>query len=194
MHETFHMSIEDVFLLREGYTVFAGPIEEGEMAIIEPGPATILVNGRKLATVQIDREAIPLRAVPCKKRAIRALSTRDASGLTRAMVETNECKLEGSMRYQGHRELPVVDSPPADYLADDMTLASRLPQGWDGDAWLAPDGRGCFLRAWNKPEDRYAIAQGGTYEDARKKLLEEIAKGGTQVEIRKIGSNGSGRS
>ena len=67
MHETFHMSIEDVFLLREGHTVFAGPIEEGEMAIIEPGPATILVNGQKLATVRIDREAIPLRALPCKE-------------------------------------------------------------------------------------------------------------------------------
>ena len=48
--------------------------------------------------------------------------------------------------------------------------------------------------AWKKSEDRYAIAQGGSFEDARKLLLEEIAKGGTQVEIRKMGSNGSGRS
>ena len=54
------------------------------------------------------------------------------------------------MRYAGHRHLLGIDSPPREYVPDDMTLGPVLPEGWDGDAWMKPAGGGYFLRAWNK--------------------------------------------
>src|SRR5206468_7899609 len=100
----------------------------------------------------------------------RAVSTRDRTGLSKEMVENKVCKLEGTMRYSGHRHLVGIDSPPSDYVPDDMTLGPRLPEEWDGDAWMKPDGTSYFLRAWNKGEARYAIASGTKYEEARTRL------------------------
>jgi hypothetical protein len=182
--KTFHMSIEDVFFFRDRRTVFAGRIAEGEVAIIEPGPATILIDGGKFATVQIEREVIASRALTWPRLEVRALSTREPTGLSKEMVATKKCTLEGAMRYAGHRHLLGLDSPPADYLADDMTLGPRLPEGWDGDAWVKPGGGAYFLRAWNKKEARYAVAQGGNFDEARTELLGQIAHGGKIVEIR----------
>jgi hypothetical protein len=178
------MRIRDIFFLSGGRTVFTGPIAEGEVAVIEPGVATVIRNGQTFATIHIEREVIPSRALPLERLETRALSTRDITGLTKEMVANEECYLEGTMRYAGHRHLPGLESPPRDYVADDMTLGPRLPEGWDGDAWMKSDGGGYFLRAWKATGDRYAVALGDKYEEARKNLLDAIAAGGKQVQIR----------
>ncbi len=152
----FHMLVKDIFFFRDGRTVFAGPIEEGEKAIVEPGPGTILIDGETFKTVHVEGELIPSRPSTQKRHEVRAVSTRDSTGLTQEMVETNECRLEGTMRYSGHRHLLGIDSPPSDYIPDDMTLGP-LSEGWDGDTWMRPDGSSYFLRAWNKANARYAI-------------------------------------
>jgi len=64
-----------------------------------------------------------------------------------------------------------------------MTLGPRLPDGCDGDAWTSLDESRFFLRAWNKAIARYAIGIGKRYEEARANLLDELNKGGRQVEI-----------
>lgn len=184
MPQRFQLRIKDIFFFRDGRTVLAGPIEGGEKTIIEAGPAAILVNGEKTASVVIEPEMIASRALPMERLEMRAVATRDATGLSREMVETKECKLEGTMRFSGHRNLVGIDSPPADYVPDDMTLGPRLPEGWDGDAWMKSDGAAFFLRAWNKANARYAISEAEQFEVARTKLLEEIRAGGRQVEIR----------
>ena len=191
MHEMFHLSIKDVFFLRDGRTVLTGPVAEGEMAVVVPGPANILIDGRQVATVQFEREAIASRSNPMERLQVRAVSTREQTGLTKEIVASHVCLLEGPMRYAGHRDLMGIDSPPADYIADDMTLGPRLPKDWDGDAWMKPDGAGYFLRAWNKKEARCATAHAAKYEEARQLLLDEIASGGKRVEIRMTESRGS---
>jgi hypothetical protein len=191
MADTFQMSIRDVFFLRDGRTVLAGPIDGGEKVIVVPGRGVILVNGVELATVQIEPEMIPSRALlPVQRVDVRVVSTLDLTGLTRDMISTKECKLEGTMRVSGHRHLVGIDSPPADYIPDDMTLGPRLPEGWDGDGWMKPAGDSYFLRAWNKGQARYAVATGTKYEEARKRLLDEIAGGGKRVEIRATETSG----
>ena len=87
------------------------------------------------------------------------------------------------MRYQGHRHLIGIDSPPADYVADDMTVGPVLPEGWDGDAWMNPSGGGHFLRAWNKQTGRFAIGAGTKYEDARQHLLDDVRRGSRRVVV-----------
>lgn len=191
MPDTFRMSIQDIFFFRDGRTVLAGAIEGGENVIVLPGSATILINGEKLANIHIEPEMIASRALPMEKLALRAVSTTDPTGLTKEMIQTKNCTLEGSMRFSGHRHLVGIDSPPRDYVPDDMTLGPRLPDGWDGDAWMKPDGGGYFLRAWNKTTARCAIAVGTKYEEARKRLLDEIAHGGNKVEIRLTESTGT---
>src|SRR5437868_8988773 len=115
----FHMRIEDVFFLRDGFTVFAGQVEEGERAIIVPGPATVFVDGESLETLRIQGEAIPSRSFVQTLRETRAVHTRDATKLTKAIVEAKNCMLEGDMRYSGHRHLLGMDSPPAHFMPDD---------------------------------------------------------------------------
>ena len=193
MPAKFHMRISDVFFFADGRTVFAGNIEEeerGAKLIMDPGPATILVDGNTFAMVNLEREVIPSRSV-IRKPEVRAFSTRDVTGLTREVTETKICTLEGTMRYAGHRHLLGIDSPPRDYIPDDMTLGPVIPEGWDGDAWMKPGGGGYFLRAWNKNAARYATAHGDKYEQAREKLLAEIAGGGKTVEIRATETKGS---
>ena len=85
---------------------------------------------------------------------------------------------------RGHRDLVGIESPPHDFVPDRMTLGPRLPEGWDGDAWTAPDESCYFLRAWNKATASFAIGRGSRYEDARALLLDEIAKGGRPVSVR----------
>ena len=62
-------------------------------------------------------------------------------------------------------------------------MGPRLPEGWDGDAWTTPDESSYFLRTWNKALAAFAIGIGDRYENARAKLLDEIKRGGRQVEI-----------
>jgi len=183
MSQTFHMTITDVFFFRDGRTVLCGPIEEGEIAIVEPGPATILVGGKPLSQITIEREGIASRSSPMERLEVRAVPTRDGTGLDKTMVENQRCTLEGPMRYAGHRDLVGIDSPPDNYIPDNMTLGPRLPEGWDGDAWVKPGGDGCFLRAWSKAFGRYATAQGSKYEETRIQLLATIEAGGNRAEI-----------
>lgn len=82
-----------------------------------------------------------------------------------------------------HRHLVGLDSPPPEYIADPMTLGPVLPEGWDGDAWVEPRGRGYFLRAWNKGTARVAYGIGTTYEESRKRLLDDVAAGTRRAEI-----------
>ena len=82
-----------------------------------------------------------------------------------------------------HRHLIGVDSPPAEYLADPMTQGPILPEGWDGDAWINLKGDSYFLRAWNKQTNQVAYGKGKTYEDARRALLDDVARGTRKVVI-----------
>lgn len=191
MPEIFRMAVKELFLLKDGRTVLAGPIDAGERVIIEPGLGTVLVDGVKTATIQIEPELIASRAQPMERRAAHSISTRDATGLTREMVATKACEVEGTMRVYGHRHLMGIDSPPADFISDDLTLGPRLPEGWDGDAWMRPQEGGYFLRAWNKAAARYALGRGTTEAEAKAQLLEQIARGGQPVEIRVTETQGS---
>lgn len=82
-----------------------------------------------------------------------------------------------------HRHLLGIESPPADHVPDPLTLGPVLPEGWDGDAWIAAKGDHFFLRAWNKSSSRVAYARAETYETARRLLLDEIADGSQTVEV-----------
>jgi hypothetical protein len=82
-----------------------------------------------------------------------------------------------------HRHLIGLDSPPPEYVADPMTQGPVLPEGWDGDAWVDPTGPGCYLRAWNKESGRVAYGRGGLYEEARRALLQEVARGSRRVRV-----------
>ncbi len=81
------------------------------------------------------------------------------------------------------RHLIGIESPPDEFIEDYMTRGPKLPPGWDGDAWIHPSERRCFLRAWNKQTGRTAIGRGVTYEEARKRLLEDVEKGTARVVI-----------
>ena len=69
---------------------------------------------------------------------------------------------------------------PVGYVLDSMTNGPGLPSGWDGDAWLAPDGgRGYFLRAWNNQTGMIAISQNEqSFETARAALVARVQGGG----------------
>ena len=81
-----------------------------------------------------------------------------------------------------YRHLIGIDSPPPEYVLDPMTQGPILPEGWDGDAWCDPGGRGFYLRAWNKASGRVAYSRGRTYADARAALLREVVEGRRRVE------------
>jgi hypothetical protein len=133
-----------------------------------------MAEGQKVQTIRIE---IPQRSNPLERHTLRPVSTLDAIALTKEIVATKSCRLEGPMAVYSHRHLLGIDSPPADCVPDDMTLGPRLPQGWDGDAWMRPGGGGYFLRAWNKATGRYAIGVGSKYEEARQNLLKDVQHG-----------------
>ena len=85
-----------------------------------------------------------------------------------------------------------IDSPPADYVPDNLTLGPRLPEGWDGDAWMHPQEKGYFLRAWNKKTAQFAIGRGSRFEEAHQNLLDDIATGKKRVVITVTESKGNG--
>jgi hypothetical protein len=136
-----------------------------------------------VTTVEIHPE-LPLSRLPISERsADRAVGTRDDTKLTRELVLSHDCRLEGNARYRGHRHLLGIDSPPKDFVPNGMTGSPVLPEGWDGDAWEGRHSKGVFLRAWNKRLGRYAIGAGEKYEDAERTLFEEIRSGGRAVRI-----------
>jgi hypothetical protein len=84
----FRMRIRDAFSFQDGRTVLVGPVEGAEGYI----PATmceIWVNGQKLATVRIEGEMIPCGS----DNGQRAVSTHDATGLSRELICRQECTL-----------------------------------------------------------------------------------------------------
>src|SRR5437763_1247334 len=108
MPATFHMRIKDLFFLRDGRTVLVGAIEEeekGAKIIVVQGPATILLDGKEYRAIHLEGEDIPSRSVVQEPLSFRAVSTPDQTGLTKEDVETRDCRLEGTMRYSGHRHL-----------------------------------------------------------------------------------------
>jgi hypothetical protein len=177
MEDRFRMRIKDMFSFSDGRTVLIGSLEGGENVIIRPGPCDVYLGDRKVQTIQIEPEMIPQRSNPLEFHSMRAVSTLDKISITKDLVASKICRLEGPMAVYGHRHLLGIDSPPDDYVPDDMTLGPRLPEGWDGDAWTQPGGGGHFLRAWHKPTGRYAIGTGSKYEEARQRLLEDIKSG-----------------
>ncbi|SRR5712691_7848688 len=183
MNNTFHMQIKDLFTFADGRTVLVGSLDGGENVLIRPGPCDVYVNDRKVETIHIEPEMIPQRANPLEFHDLRAVSTLDKTGLTREMIAKEPCRLEGPMAPYGHRHLLGLDSPPENYVTDNMTLGPRLPAGWDGDAWMNPNGDGYFLRAWNKQTGAYAIGTGSRCEEARRKLLDEIKTGNKRVVV-----------
>jgi hypothetical protein len=183
MNNRFSMKITDFFKFQDGRTVLTGPIDDGREVLLQPGPCEILVDGHLVATVEIHPE-LPLSRMSVPERsAERAVGTRDDTKLTRELVLSQDCRLEGNARYRGHRHLLGIDSPPKDFVPDGMTYGPVLPEGWDGDAWEGRHSEGYFLRAWNKRLGRYAIGTGEKYEEARKALCDEIASGGRAVRI-----------
>jgi len=180
--ERFRLRIKDIFFLEGGRTVFVGSVDGGENVNIKPGLCDLFVEGKKVATVEVYEE-IPQRMKPLERHDMRAVSTRNPIDLTREQVLATQCHLEGPMSFAGHRHLLGIDSPPADYVPDNMTLGPRLPEGWDGDAWTHPAGDGYFLRAWHKASGRYALGKGAKYEEARRILLNDIQTGHKKVVI-----------
>lgn len=70
-------------------------------------------------------------------------------------------------------------SVPSGYMLDPNTIGPTVPEGWVSEAWFAPDGCGCFLRAWNDNSGQIAIIQSETsYMDAANRLRRKIQNGG----------------
>ena len=88
-----------------------------------------------------------------------------------------------------HRHLIALESPPAEFVPDPMTLGPVLPEGWDGDAWIRPGNPSYFLRAWSI-DGRVAYGIADTYEAARRLLLEDVASGTLRVKFEFEGSGG----
>ncbi len=76
-----------------------------------------------------------------------------------------------------------IQSPPADFIPDPMTMSSILPTGWDADAWVKPDQSEYFLRAWNKSTRRSAIGQGKTFTEAKKNLINDVQNGTSRATV-----------
>jgi len=74
---------------------------------------------------------------------------------------------------------------PLGYIQDPLASNFVLPEGWDSDAWVAPDeGKGYFLRAWNDNTGQVAIVQSETsFEKLADKLREKVKNGGDWIGI-----------
>ena len=170
----FLMRVQESFQLGDGRRVLAGEVEGGEQVLILPGQCDVLINGRKKATITIEPEMLFTPGDVWTRRDFRAVATRDKIDIEDSEIKSGLVTLEGLMSIHGHRDLIGIESPPLDFSPDPMTLGPRLPDGWDGDAWVGPNEADYFLRAWNKSTARYAIARASKYEEARDRLLDEI--------------------
>lgn len=170
----FRLHINEVFNLQNGKTVLAGSVEGDEEVIIQPGECMLLVNGQFRAKLNIDPELLNTPGNLWSFRKFRGVTTSDAVPIEIGEVKSHDVVLEGPMTIQRPRHLIGIDSPPDDFLPDPMTLGPRLPPGWDGDAWIAPQGQEYFLRAWNKSTAQFTIARATKYEEARAKLLNNL--------------------
>jgi hypothetical protein len=179
------MMIRDIFRFREGRTVLVGSIEDGP-GYVPPGVADIYVDGEKRAQIRIEGEMTSCGPLGETAEGLRAISTSDTRCLDHDSIKAGRWELRSSVakwRNPVHRHLLGIESPPPDYVADPMSQGPVLPEGWDGDAWVDPLGQGYFLRGWNKRTSRIAYGTGQTYEAARKKLLDDVARGHQRAEI-----------
>lgn len=179
---TFSMQVKDIFKLTDGRTVLAGTLENGHEAILLPGRGQLFRDGHKVAEIQIEQELFHPGGIR-DAQALYAVGTSDPINISSDDMASGEYLLTGNMRMREHRHLVGIDSPPAHFVPDRMTLGPRLPEGWDGDSWTSPDESRFFLRAWSKSSERYAVANGSTYEEARTGLLQEINAGGRPVQV-----------
>ena len=58
------------------------------------------------------------------------------------------------------RHLLGIESPPADHVADPSTLGPVLPEGWDGDAWIAAKGDHFFSQGMEQIEQPGRVCSG----------------------------------
>lgn len=180
----FLMRIRDVFRFKDGRTVLVGEVE-GEDNLIPTDLCELAVDGEVRGRFRIEGEMIECGAGADGPGRLRSISTRRLGGLESSDLGEREWSIRpGPRREQRmHRHLIGVDSPPPDYVADPLTLGPVLPEGWDGDAWVEPGGRGYFLRAWHKPTARVAYGRGPTYEAARRVLLDDVRSGARRAEV-----------
>ncbi len=144
--EKFLMHVQESFQLQDGRRVLAGIVDGGEAVLILPGQCDVLVDGGKRASVMIEPEMLFTPGDVWAHRDLRAVATHDIIPIDDREVRSGRVTLEGLMSIRGHRDLIGIESPPPGFAPDPMTLGPRLPEGWDGDAWVGPGESEYFLR------------------------------------------------
>ena len=196
------MQLTDLFRFRDGRTVFCGEVE-GAAGYLPHSLAEIVVDGEtRSVPFRIEGEMIPGPSTGAGS-GLRAVSTGELRCLLADSLKRGRWELrlypaggrpagphavdpDADRRAQMHRHLLGLKSPDRDFLPDPMTQGPVLPEGWDGDAWCGPPGKGYFLRAWNADDQRVAYGSGLTYESARTALLEEVRAGGRRVHVEEV--------
>jgi hypothetical protein len=184
----YQFLVRDIFRFGDGRTVFLGNADDGP-GYIARGPFEILIDGEIRGGFPIEGEMIAHTPASRGATAARAFSSTEVQCVDREFLKGHEvvlrpadpAKVTGA--FVMHRHLLGLDSPPPEYVPDPMTQGPVLPEGWDGDAWVDPKGRGYYLRAWNKQSSRVAYGKGPSYEDARLSLRNDVADGTRTVEI-----------
>ena len=79
-----------------------------------------------------------------------------------------------------HRHLIGVETPPQDFVLDNIIMGPNFPSDWEVETWTHKgDCEAYWLRAWNKSTGRYAVASSHSYTDAADKLRNDVAQGGS---------------
>jgi hypothetical protein len=189
------MDIKDIFRFKNGRTVIVGIVENGP-PYIAPGEVEVRACDEPIARFRIEGEMLSGMGEFTATSGLRAVSTASTQAFDREFLSRAELILtpvfpdalhdskNGDWRTKKvYRHLIGVDDPPSRYVADPVTQGPMLPEGWDGDAWLDPQGKRYFLRAWSKRDNRVAYGEATTYEEARRALLHEVAEGNRRPEI-----------
>jgi hypothetical protein len=185
----YQFLVRDIFRFGDGRrTVFLGVTDDGP-GYISRGPFEILIDGELRCSFPFEGEMIAHTPATPSATASRAFSSTEVQCVDREFLEghvivlrpADPSKVKGA--FVMHRHLLGIDSPPPAYVPDPMTQGPVLPEGWDGDAWVDPKGRGYYLRAWNKQSGRVAYGKGPSYESARLALRNDVADGTRTVEI-----------
>jgi hypothetical protein len=100
MATPFRMLIRDMFAFQDGRTVLVGPVE-GMEEYLPAATCEIRVQGQIRATVRVEGEMIPYSG----DHRQRAVSTRDTTGLDRALISQQECTLESIESPSHHANL-----------------------------------------------------------------------------------------
>ncbi len=170
----FKLHVRDVFHFKDGRTALAGFVEGGEDVMILAGECSLLLDDRQIATIRIQPEMLNTTGSIWNRRDLRGVTTSDPVNISDVDLKSGKIVLEGTMTVQRHRHLIGIDFTSGKFFTRPHDLRPPTPEGWDGDAWVAPGERDYFLRAWSKITGQYAIARADRYEEARKQLLDEI--------------------